>query len=200
MSVQVILGPMFSGKTTELLRRIRRYNVANRSCLVVKYANDTRYDAEQVSTHDKHMMEAIPVSILSSIEEKASKYQVIGIDEGQFFPDLIEFCESMANLGKIVVVAALDGTFQRKPFGRVLELIPIAEQVTKLNAVCMMCFQDAPYSRRIGNETEVQVIGGADKYIACCRSCFNKPFAPQCGSNGNSPQKHGRDDERLRHD
>jgi len=69
----------------------------------------------------------------------------------------------MAHDGKIVVVAALDGTFQRKPFGRVLELIPLAEEVTKLNAVCMMCFQDAPFSRRIGSETEVEVIGGADK-------------------------------------
>jgi len=183
----LIFGPMFSGKTTELLRRMRRYNVANRSCLLIKHANDTRYDEEQVSTHDKHMMEAVPVSTLRQVEEHAANFQVIGIDEGQFFPDLVEFCESMANAGKMVVVAALDGTFQKKPFGRVLELIPFSEQVTKLNAVCMMCYKDAPFSRRIGSETQVELIGGADKYIACCRICFEKPFTVASTGNATPP-------------
>lgn len=118
------------------------------------------------------MMDAVPAGKLFDVEESTSRYNVIGIDEGQFFPDLIEFCEKMAGDGKIVVVAALDGTFQRKPFGRVLELIPLAEEVTKLNAVCMMCFQDAPFSRRIGSETEVEVIGGADKVCHYVKDVF----------------------------
>lgn len=80
----------------------------------------------------------------------------------------------MANEGKTVIVAALDGTFQRKPFGEVLMLVPLAESVTKLNAVCMVCYKDAPFTRRLGNETKIELIGGSDMYISVCRTCFNK--------------------------
>lgn len=88
------------------------------------------------------------------------------------FPDVDTFSEKMANAGKVVLVAALDGTFQRKPFGTVLNLVPLAETVTKLTAVCMMCQADAAFSLRLGSETQVELIGGADKYIAVCRRCF----------------------------
>src|SRR5690349_15640390 len=98
--------------------------------------------------------------------EVALSYDVVGIDEGQFFPDTTQFCELLAQRGKIVIVAALDGTFERKPFGAVLELLPLAETVTKLSAVCMGCYRPAAFSKRLGAETEVKVIGGADKYIA----------------------------------
>jgi len=170
--IEVIFGPMFSGKSTELLRRIRRYTVANHRCLVVKYKNDTRYSDENMSTHDKQMISAQPCTDLKDIEATAIFYDVIGIDEGQFFPDIVPFCEKLANIGKTVIVAALDGTFQRKPFGSVLELVPLAEQVTKLSAVCTSCFKDAAFSKRIGSEMEVEVIGGADKYVAVCRQCY----------------------------
>jgi len=113
---------------------------------------------------------------------------VIGIDEGQFFPDLVEVCEKLAAAGKTVLVASLDGTFQRKPFGRTLELIPMAESVTKLQAVCMICFRDAAFSRRLGDETAIEVIGGADKYVAVCRECFFKPYKPEL-ANQPSPKK-----------
>jgi len=102
---------------------------------------------------------------------------VIGIDEGQFFPDIVNFCEKMANDGKTVIVAALDGTFQRKAFGEVLQLIPMAESVTKLNAVCMVCYKDAAFTKRLGTETQVQLIGGSDMYISVCRTCFHKPMS-----------------------
>eukprot|EP00048_Salpingoeca_helianthica_P017586 m.238016 g.238016 ORF g.238016 m.238016 type:complete len:215 (-) comp21530_c0_seq1:292-936(-) len=171
-SIEVIFGPMFSGKTTELLRRIRRFSLAQRTCLVVKYSKDTRYSQEGVSTHDRQVSEAVACSRLSEVQELAMKYGVIGIDEGQFFPDVVPFCETLANAGKSVIVAALDGTFQRKPFGSVLELIPLAESVVKLSAVCMLCYADAPFSKRLGTETEIEVIGGADKYVAVCRECF----------------------------
>ena len=89
-------------------------------------------------------------------------------------------CERWANAGKTVIVAALDGTFQRKAFNRILELIPLAEEVTKLNAVCSFCQNDAAFTTRLGDETELEVIGGAEKYVATCRSCFNRVNAPAC--------------------
>jgi len=181
--IQIIFGPMFSGKSTELLRRIRRYTIANRSCMVVKYRKDTRYSEDHMATHDKQMwFETKPTDKLDELLDIAKTVEVIGIDEGQFFPDLVPFCEAMANEGKVVIVAALDGTFQRKPFGNVLELIPLAETVTKLNAVCMLCFKDAAFTKRLGSETQIEVIGGADKYIAVCRSCFNSSTNNACQS------------------
>lgn len=117
-------------------------------------------------------MEAVPAACLEDVRSLALKACVIGIDEGQFFPDTVEFCEEMANLGKTVIVAALDGTFQRKAFGNILNLVPLAESVVKLHAVCMQCYKEAAYTKRIGAEKELEVIGGADKYQAVCRRCY----------------------------
>lgn len=171
--IQVIFGPMFSGKTTELLRRIKRYQVANHSCIVIKYEKDNRYDADGIATHDSQTLRASSCSALGDIKEKAFDYSVIGIDEGQFFPDIVEFSEEMAGNGKVIIVAALDGTFQRKAFGPILNLVPLAESVVKLNAVCMHCYKDAAFTKRLGGEKKVEVIGGADKYMAVCRDCFH---------------------------
>ncbi|XP_071960838.1 thymidine kinase, cytosolic-like [Antedon mediterranea] len=175
--IQVIFGPMFSGKTTELVRRIKRYQIANHSCLLIKYIKDDRYSSENISTHDRHTCPAVAADRLYSLLAQAASFDVIGIDEGQFFTDCVKFCEEMANLGKIVIVAALDGTFQRKGFGEILNLVPLAENVIKLNAVCMNCYQEGSYTKRIGLETTVEVIGGADKYMAVCRDCFNLPLS-----------------------
>ncbi|KAG6936840.1 thymidine kinase 1, soluble [Chelydra serpentina] len=112
--IQVIFGPMFSGKSTELMRRVRRFQIAQYKCLVIKYAKDTRYCTDGVSTHDRNTMEALSACYLGDVHQEALGSAVIGIDEGQFFPDIVEFCETMANAGKTVIVAALDGTFQRK--------------------------------------------------------------------------------------
>jgi thymidine kinase len=171
--IQLILGPMFSGKTTELIRRIRRFQVANHSCLMIKYSKDDRYSKEDISTHDKLITRATSCSELKTISDQAKSFGVIGIDEGQFFPDIVEFCEEMANKGKMVIVAALDGTFQRKPFGSIMDLVPLAESVIKLKAVCMVCYGDAAFTKRLGQETEIEVIGGAEKYMSVCRSCYN---------------------------
>ncbi|XP_060950035.1 thymidine kinase, cytosolic [Limanda limanda] len=170
--IQVIFGPMFSGKSTELMRRVRRFQIAQYNCLVIKYAKDQRYSDTGMATHDKNTMEAVPANSLGDVRSLALKASVIGVDEGQFFPDTVEFCEEMANLGKTIIVAALDGTFQRKPFGHILNLVPLAESVVKLHAVCMQCYREAAYTKRIGAEKEVEVIGGADKYQAVCRSCY----------------------------
>ena len=170
--IQLIFGPMFSGKTSELFRRIRRLSYAKKSCIVIKYANDNRYAENEASTHDKVLMNAISATNLYSVMDQVCDYDVIGIDECQFFADLVEFAEEMANRGKIVVAAGLDATFQRNSFGRILELIPLAELVTKLSSVCMMCQQEASFSKRIGTETDIELIGGSDKYLAVCRSCY----------------------------
>lgn len=186
--VELILGPMFSGKTTELMRRIKRHTVAQRSCMLVKYAQDNRYSVEEAATHDKHTFPATPTESLYSIIDLALEFDCIGIDEGQFFPDLSVFCEDMANRGKTVIVAALDGTFQRKPFEDVMQLVPLAEDVSKLSAVCMSCHKDAAFSKRLGTEKEVQVIGGADKYIAVCRECYFLKETPVPSQKGDITQ------------
>lgn len=177
MSIELIIGPMFSGKTTELVRRIRRHTLTSRECIILKYNKDTRYHEKHIATHDKVFYEALSCSSLRS-SGSYSDVDIIGIDEGQFFDDLVEFAEEMANSGKIVIIAALDGTFQRKPFGSILELIPKSERIDKLTAICMGkdCTNDASFSKRITNETDIEVIGGSDKYIAVCRSCFQKSY------------------------
>lgn len=185
MSIELILGPMFSGKTTELLRRIAREYRANRQVLLVKYSKDDRYSSDSVASHDRLMMEdilTISCSNLHPIVSFVEKFKntehepiVIGIDEGQFFPDLIEFCEKMAQLGKEIHVAALDGTFERKPFPVIADLIPRSNNFIKLNAVCFRCKKDAPFSKRLGQDKKLEVIGGADKYESRCRECFDIP-------------------------
>jgi len=170
--IQIIFGPMFSGKTTELMRRLKRYQIANHKVLIVKYAKDVRYDTNGIATHDKQILPAVSSMDLESLKEKSLDYTVIGIDEGQFFPDTVDFAEEMANRGKVVIVAALDGTYQRLGFGDILRLIPLAESVVKLNAVCMTCFEEASYTKRTSSETTIEVIGGTEKYIAACRKCF----------------------------
>lgn len=170
--IQIIFGPMFSGKSTELMRRVRRFRVARYQCLLIKYAKDNRYGNEGLATHDRFTMQAVPATKLSEVHHEALKSAVIGIDEGQFFPDCVEFCEEMANNGKTVIVAALDGTFQRKAFGNILNLVPLAESVVKLSAVCMICYREAAYTKRLGVEKEVEVIGGMDMYRATCRRCY----------------------------
>ncbi|KAL0268511.1 UNVERIFIED_CONTAM: hypothetical protein PYX00_010427 [Menopon gallinae] len=172
--IEVILGPMFSGKTTELIRRMRRFRLANFKCVILKYTKDSRYSEKDIATHDLQTLNALPCCSLKTYKSKANECEVVGIDEGQFFPDLIEFCEDLANMGKIVIVAALDGTYRRMAFGDILQLIPLAENVIKLNAICMSCFQNASFTKRISAEKAVEIIGGADKYMAVCRECFHQ--------------------------
>ncbi|XP_075436122.1 thymidine kinase, cytosolic [Ascaphus truei] len=183
--IQVIFGPMFSGKSTELIRRVRRFQIAQYKCLVIKYARDTRYSKEMVATHDRTTMDSVSACQLVDVLPEARVSSVIGIDEGQFFSDIVEFCEEMANEGKTVIVAALDGTFQRKAFGDILSLVPLAESVVKLNAVCMECYREAAYTKRRGAETEVEVIGGADKYQSVCRPCYFRKQLPAAGGKEN---------------
>jgi thymidine kinase len=173
MSIDIILGPMFSGKTTELQRRVRRYTIAGRKCLVIKYVKDTRYAVLECCTHDLTKVTAVAAMRLREVPD-VDDYDVLGVDEGQFFPDVVDFCDEMANKGKVVIVAALDGTFKREPFGDVLRLIPKAESVIKLSAVCMVCRKDAAFTRwKHPIEGETIHIGGAESYVAMCRTCYH---------------------------
>ncbi|CAG9331227.1 unnamed protein product [Blepharisma stoltei] len=172
--IQVIYGPMFSGKSTELLRRIRRYRVRNDSCILLK-TKDNRYanDEDKVVTHDLfNFLDAFSCDSLYESDVVSDTHDVIGIDEGQFFPDIIPFVEDMANRGKIVIVACLDSDFRREPFGTICQLIAKAERVTKLCSICHYCKGDAAFTARLSSEQAVKVIGGADKYKPVCRTCF----------------------------
>jgi thymidine kinase len=182
--IQVIYGPMFSGKSTELLRRIRRFRIKNESCLLLK-TKDNRYvdDDEKVVTHDQfNFLEAMACDYLFEKQEEAKHFDVIGIDEGQFFKDIIPFAESMANLGKVIIVACLDSDFRREPFGNICELIAKAEKITKLTSICYYCKEDASFSARITQETAIKVIGGRDKYRPVCRSCYNDMISHESNS------------------
>ncbi|CBY21492.1 unnamed protein product [Oikopleura dioica] len=173
--IQLIIGPMFSGKSTELLRRLRRSQNACFKCLVVKFNEDDRYSDLDMATHDGQKVAAIKAAKLDDVYDAAKDFDVIGVDEGQFFEDLLEFCENLANSGKTVIVAALDGDYKRQPFEKTIQLIPLSESVTKLTAICMNCRADAAFSRRLGAQTQQKVIGGEEKYMAVCRACFNLP-------------------------
>lgn len=175
--IQVIMGPMWSGKSSELLRRYRLYQLKYRCCMI-KHCIDNRYSEDKsVVTHDKLKCNSNVIecdnNIMSCINE-ASSYEVICVDEGQFFNNLIQFCEKLANEGSTVIVAGLDGDFHRKPFGEILQLIPLSERVTKLSAICDFehCKNNASFTFRTGNEGNIVMVGGADKYKAYCRKHY----------------------------
>lgn len=173
--LQLIVGPMFAGKTSELFRLIDRYTVQLHKAVVIRHCDDTRYSNTNATTHDAQVRRSISTHMLADVLHLVSAFDIIGVDEGQFYPDLVLIVHKWVHeMNKIVIVSALDGDFQQRPFGtgQVLELIPMAEKVTKLSAICHVCTQDAPFSRRITTETTQQVVGGDDKYIACCRQCL----------------------------
>ena len=130
------MGPMFAGKSTELLRRVNRLKISGKKCLNIKYSNDTRYSCDCISTHDQHTALAVACEKLAEIKEIWKEFDVIGIDEGQFFSDIVEFSEKAANDGKIVIMSALSGTFEKKGWANILQLIPLCEKVKKLSAIC----------------------------------------------------------------
>ncbi|GKT32639.1 Thymidine kinase like protein [Aduncisulcus paluster] len=172
--IELICGPMFSGKSTELLRRANRFLLSQHSVLVIKYHKDNRYSEMCVATHDKTTMKAISCAKLLSPQMKAkiADNSVIAIDEGQFFPDLVDFCELAACSGCVVMVAALDADFLRRPFAQIAELIPKAEKIDKLTAICKECFKEASFSFRKVDSDALELIGSKEVYIPVCRHCY----------------------------
>jgi len=175
--IEVIIGPMYSGKTTELLRRSRRYFFSGKKCLIIKHSDDIRYDQNNIVTHDTVKCAAIKTDLLSKIEgtRDFQTVDVICIDEIQFYPDAAKMCDKWANEGKIIIAAGLISNFMREPFEQVSLLLAKADEISHLKAVCTNTGLDAPFTRRISKETQIKVIGGCDKYIAASRKAyFNK--------------------------
>eukprot|EP00037_Helgoeca_nana_P036475 m.11570 g.11570 ORF g.11570 m.11570 type:complete len:235 (+) comp7430_c0_seq1:145-849(+) len=170
-------------RSSELVRRLNRYSYANLRCVVVKHSIDDRFaernaETEYLSTHDNvNVMKAERVRLLGDASHLLDAADVIGIDEGQFFEDLVPFCEHAAGLGKVVVVAALDGDFLRTGFPSVVELIPKCESVVKLTAVCAECGHAAAFSRRLVSDTSTTLIGGRKEYAPVCRQHWLEPPA-----------------------
>ncbi|KAM7270603.1 hypothetical protein ACFE04_029817 [Oxalis oulophora] len=176
--VHVIVGPMFAGKTTALLRRIKLETTKGRNVMMVKSSKDTRYAIDSVVSHDgvKYPCWALPdlMSFHHKLGEEAyNKVDVIGIDEAQFFDDLYDFCCKAADRdGKTVIVAGLDGDYLRRSFGSVLDVIPLADTVTKLTARCELCGKKAFFTFRKTQDTKTELIGGADMYMPVCRQHY----------------------------
>lgn len=173
--IEVVTGSMFSGKTEELIRRIRRAEIAQQKIAIFKPKIDKRYSEKDVVSHDFKTIPSIPVTEAKEILEHIKDIEVIGIDEAQFFEnDLPEICNYLANNGKRVIIAALDMDFTGKPFGPVPQLLAIAEYVTKVHAICMKCGNLAHYSHRLSDAQKLVILGEKDIYEPLCRECYKK--------------------------
>ncbi|KAK9091906.1 hypothetical protein Syun_026817 [Stephania yunnanensis] len=176
--VHVIVGPMFAGKTTALLRRVQSESDNGRNVAIIKSDKDSRYGLDSIVTHDGAKLPCWALPDLSSFRQKIgkdayNKIDVIGIDEAQFFEDLYDFCCNAADYdGKTVIVAGLDGDYLRRRFGSVLDIIPLADSVTKLTARCEICGKRALFTLRKTTETKTELIGGADVYMPVCRQHY----------------------------
>lgn len=177
--IELYIGPMFAGKTTSLKRRVEEESAAGRRCFVVKYAGNDRYDVGSVATHDGQRLQTqASARRLSGLAAAvvAAGAEVVAVDEGQFFADLVDFCVAMADAGRTVIVSALDGDFERRPFGPIPALLPHCEVVVKLKARCAGCRGEASFTRRTVQDTRQELIGGADMYLPTCRACYLLPL------------------------
>jgi thymidine kinase len=171
--IEVITGSMFSGKTEELIRRLKRAKIARQKVEIFKPIVDNRYSLTEVVSHDENAIQSIPVSNSSKILDLASDVQVVGIDEAQFFDDgLIEVCNNLADRGIRVIVAGLDMDYKGRPFGPIPGLMAIAEYITKVHAICQRCGDLAQYSFRKSKEEELVLLGEQDEYEPLCRKCY----------------------------
>lgn len=173
--VEVICGSMFSGKTEELIRRMNRARIANLQVEIFKPAVDTRYHETEVVSHNSNAVASTPVSSSLNILLMTKGADVVGIDEAQFFDEEIVYvCETLAQQGIRVIVAGLDMDYLGKPFGPMPKLMAIAEYVTKVNAICVVCGDLATHSFRKTADNGLVMLGEKDTYEARCRHCFNE--------------------------
>ena len=171
--IEVIVGSMYSGKTEELIRRLRRAQIARQRVAIFKPAIDDRFGRDQLVSHSEIRIPSRAVKTAKDVLRHAHEAQVIGIDEGQFLgPDLVKVCERLARRGKRVIVAGLDQDYLGKPFEPMPQLLAIAEYITKTLAICVVCGNPANRSYRKKRRTARVVVGGADLYEARCRRCF----------------------------
>ncbi len=173
--LEVICGSMFSGKTEELIRRLKRANYARQRVQVFKPSIDDRYHAEAIVTHDRVTLESVPVEEIADIHDHLDpQVEVVGIDEIQFFgEEVVELCSFLANQGCRVIVAGLDLDWRGEPFGPMPTLLSLAEYVTKLHAICVRCGNPAHYSYRLDSDPQQVLVGAQSQYEAVCRRCFH---------------------------
>lgn len=178
--VEVICGSMFSGKTEELLRRLRRAQFANQKIKVFKPALDTRYSDIDVVSHDAHSISGTPIGDPRLMLGVEPDVQVVGVDEAQFFgPELTEVVQTLANRGIRVIIAGLDTDYLGKPFGPMPSLMAIAEDVQKVHAICVKCGNLANHSHRLSTSTQLVELGEKDIYEPLCRECYNKALSKE---------------------
>lgn len=173
--LELIIGPMFSGKTSQLVNIYKQYTFCNIPVCVINHDIDTRYHDEMLSTHDKIMIPCIRINKLAETLNMKSliESQVVLINEGQFFEDLYETVFKLIHQNKKVYICGLDGDFERKKFGQILDLIPLCDKVTKLTSLCSKCKNGTPgiFSMRITNEKQQTLVGSVN-YIPVCRKCY----------------------------
>lgn len=174
--IEVICGCMFSGKTEELIRRIRRAQIAKQTVAIFKPRLDTRYSTEHIVSHSEQSLTSQAVDDAAEILRLSQHAQVVGIDEAQFFKgNLVEVCEQLANAGKRVVVAGLDQDYRGKPFDPIPQLLAVAEYITKTLAICVVCGNPADRTQRKTHQQDRVLIGAKDIYEARCRHCHTPP-------------------------
>lgn len=172
--IEVVCGSMFSGKTEELIRRLKRARIANQKVEIFKPAKDVRYDVNDVVSHDDNAIASRPVANSKDILQHCEDVNVIGIDEAQFFDDdLPQVCEKLALRGVRIIVAGLDMDFKGRPFGPMPALLSVAEYITKVHAICPHCGNLATHSYRLSAEQDTVLLGEKDKYEPRCRICYN---------------------------
>jgi len=174
-SIEVICGPMFSGKTEELIRRLKRAIIAKNKILVFKPEIDNRYSDNLIVSHNKNSIESITIKDEKKLLDIPNDINIIGIDEIQFFnKNIVDICIQLANRNKRVIISGLDKDFKGKPFGIMPNILSEAEYISKLNAICNICGNYAFFTKRISTDKEQILLGELDKYEANCRSCFYK--------------------------
>ncbi|HFE51850.1 MAG TPA: thymidine kinase [Bacteroidetes bacterium] len=176
--IEVICGPMFSGKTEELIRRLRRAQIARQRVAIFKPRIDVRYDENHIVSHSDQRIPSVVVETAQEILElsRARDAQVVGIDEAQFFDnDLVDVCEQLANEGRRVIVAGLDQDYRARPFEPIPQLLAMAEYITKTLAICVKCGAPASRTQRITPSKELVLVGAAEAYEARCRRCYEPP-------------------------
>jgi thymidine kinase len=173
--IEVVCGSMFSGKTEELIRRLKRAKIANLKVEIFKPQIDTRYHETEVVSHDSNSIMSTPVSSSQNILLLSSDVEVVGIDEAQFFDDgLPDVCEQLANRGIRVIIAGLDMDFLGRPFGPIPALLAKAEYITKVHAICVRCGTLANHSYRLVESDTKVLLGEKESYEPRCRECFEK--------------------------
>ena len=171
--LRVICGPMFSGKTKTLIRVINEYRDTGRQVFVFKPSFDDRFADNEVISHDKDTVQALPIKKPVEILDYHLNADVIAIDEIQFFDDsIVDVCQKIAQKGKTIIVSGLDLDYKARPFGPMPNMLSIADEIIKLNSVCTFCSGHARFSHRISTESDIVVLGEKDKYVPLCRSCY----------------------------